>query len=41
MIAETVQRSTGVMQTLGQKSQQIGEIIGVINDIADQTIFSP
>lgn len=37
MIAETVQRSTGVMQTLGEKSQQIGEIIGVINDIADQT----
>jgi len=36
-IVETVRTSAGVMQTLGDKSQQIGEIVDVINDIADQT----
>jgi methyl-accepting chemotaxis protein len=36
-IVETVNASAHVMQSLGQKSKQIGEIIDVINDIADQT----
>ena len=36
-IAETVSTSTGVMQSLGDKSKQIGEIVAVIKDIADQT----
>ncbi len=36
-IADTVTRSTEVVKTLGAKSQQIGEIVSVINDIADQT----
>jgi methyl-accepting chemotaxis protein len=36
-IAETVTRSTEVVKTLGERSQQIGEIVSVINDIADQT----
>lgn len=36
-VAETVNRSTEVIQTLGEKSKQIGEIVAVINDIADQT----
>lgn len=36
-IADTVNSSSAVIQTLGEKSKQIGEIIGVINDIADQT----
>jgi methyl-accepting chemotaxis protein len=36
-IVETVRTSAGVMQTLGEKSKQIGEIVDVINDIADQT----
>ncbi|MGO9378750.1 MAG: methyl-accepting chemotaxis protein [Dissulfurispiraceae bacterium] len=36
-IATTVDNSVRVMQTLGDRSKQIGEIIAVINDIADQT----
>jgi methyl-accepting chemotaxis protein len=36
-IVETVSNSAIVMQSLGEKSKQIGEIIAVINDIADQT----
>jgi|WetSurMetagenome_2_1015567.scaffolds.fasta_scaffold00239_17 methyl-accepting chemotaxis protein len=36
-ISATVNSSAVVMQTLGAKSQQIGEIISVIEDIADQT----
>jgi methyl-accepting chemotaxis protein len=36
-IVETVNASAHVMQSLGQKSKQIGEIVDVINDIADQT----
>ncbi len=36
-ISGTVNASAKVMQTLVQKSSQIGEIISVINDIADQT----
>ncbi len=36
-IVETVTASTNVMQSLGERSKQIGEIVAVINDIADQT----
>lgn len=36
-IAKTVQNSAEVVRLLGDKSKQIGEIIAVINDIADQT----
>jgi methyl-accepting chemotaxis protein len=36
-IAHTVDSLSGIMNTLGTRSQQIGEIIGVIRDIADQT----
>ncbi len=36
-IAATVGNSVRVMQTLGDRSKQIGEIVAVINDIADQT----
>ncbi|MEJ2254319.1 MAG: HAMP domain-containing methyl-accepting chemotaxis protein [Nitrospirota bacterium] len=36
-IAETVTRATSVIEELGRSSQQIGEIISVINEIADQT----
>jgi methyl-accepting chemotaxis protein len=36
-IVETVSTSAQVMGSLGEKSKQIGEIVGVINDIADQT----
>jgi methyl-accepting chemotaxis protein len=36
-ISATVDNSVRVMQTLGDRSKQIGEIIAVINDIADQT----
>jgi|WetSurMetagenome_2_1015567.scaffolds.fasta_scaffold00387_29 methyl-accepting chemotaxis protein len=36
-IVETVSASAHVMQSLGEKSKQIGEIVDVINDIADQT----
>ncbi len=36
-IADQVQESSKVIRNLGKKSEQIGQIIGVINDIADQT----
>ena len=36
-ISQTVNASASVMKNLGEKSAQIGEIILVINDIADQT----
>lgn len=36
-IAATVTESSRFMQTLGEQSRRIGDIIGVINDIADQT----
>jgi methyl-accepting chemotaxis protein len=36
-IVEAVNASTNVVQSLGEKSKQIGEIVDVINDIADQT----
>ena len=36
-IAEVVRTSASTVQELGTSSDQIGEIIGVINDIADQT----
>jgi methyl-accepting chemotaxis protein len=36
-IADTVTASASVMKTLGERSQAIGEIVAVINDIADQT----
>ncbi len=36
-VASTMQVSAGRIQSLGQQSQQIGEIIRVIEDIADQT----
>jgi methyl-accepting chemotaxis protein len=36
-IADVVRQSAGTVQELGRSSDQIGEIIGVIDDIADQT----
>ncbi len=36
-IAETVNVSSLVMKSLGEKSKQIGEIVSAIKDIADQT----
>ncbi|QDU72275.1 methyl-accepting chemotaxis protein [Mucisphaera calidilacus] len=36
-IAEAVQATASSIEDLGQRSEQIGAIIGVINDIADQT----
>jgi methyl-accepting chemotaxis protein len=36
-IAEVVKKSAGTVQLLGKSSEQIGEIIQVIDDIADQT----
>ena len=36
-IASTVNDSSKFVQSLGDRSKQIGEIVGVINDIADQT----
>jgi methyl-accepting chemotaxis protein len=36
-IAESVQDSAGKVEELGKSSDQIGRIIGVIDDIADQT----
>ncbi len=36
-IAEVVKRSAGTVRELGNSSDQIGEIISVIDDIADQT----
>lgn len=37
LISEAVSASSKSVQDLGERGQQIGEIIGVINDIADQT----
>lgn len=37
MIEKEVQKSTKTVQGLGSRSDQIGEIIGTIEDIADQT----
>lgn len=36
-IAESVHKSAQIINSLGERSQQIVEIIGVINDIANQT----
>jgi len=36
-IAETVKESSRLITSLGERSQQIGDIINVIKDIADQT----
>jgi len=36
-IADAVTRASGIVGTLGKSSEQIGEIIQVIDDIADQT----
>ncbi len=36
-ISEQVQQSAKSIDSLGKKSEQIGQIIGVINDIAEQT----
>ncbi len=36
-IAQQVNESADAVSSLGKKSEQIGQIIGVINDIADQT----
>ncbi len=36
-ISEVVGRAAGTVQALGKSSDQIGEIVQVINDIADQT----
>jgi len=37
VIAESVRTTAGRVEELGKSSDQIGRIIGVINDIADQT----
>jgi methyl-accepting chemotaxis protein len=36
-IAEVVRKSADTVQALGKSSDQIGEIVQVIDDIADQT----
>jgi len=36
-IADVVQKSAGTVRELGKSSEEIGEIVQVINDIADQT----
>ncbi|MDI6726625.1 MAG: methyl-accepting chemotaxis protein [Smithellaceae bacterium] len=36
-IAQTVSESAGLMASLGERSKQIGDIVRVIKDIADQT----
>ncbi|GAB4194961.1 MAG: hypothetical protein Kow00105_09220 [Phycisphaeraceae bacterium] len=36
-IAQVVNESAGAINELGKRGEQIGQIIGVINDIADQT----
>jgi methyl-accepting chemotaxis protein len=36
-IARRVKESAGAVETLGERSDQIGEIVGTIEDIADQT----
>ncbi len=35
--SNTVETSAAMIKALGERSRQIGEIVGVINDIADQT----
>ncbi len=37
MIARSVSESARTIGSLGEKSKQIGQIVGVIKDIADQT----
>ncbi|AAR34750.1 methyl-accepting chemotaxis protein [Geobacter sulfurreducens] len=37
VIAERVKQTAGTVDALGRRSEQIGEIIGTIEDIADQT----
>ena len=37
LIASVVKQSADTIKALGKSSDQIGEIIGVIDDIADQT----
>lgn len=37
LIAESVRGTAGKVEELGKRSDQIGRIVGVINDIADQT----
>lgn len=36
-ISERVKRSAEIIKSLGTRSDQIGEVVGLINDIADQT----
>jgi len=36
-ISDRVRESSGVIKSLGTRSDQIGEIVGLINDVADQT----
>jgi methyl-accepting chemotaxis protein len=36
-IAQVVEKSAAIILSLGERSSQIGTIVGVINDIADQT----
>ncbi len=36
-ISDRVKDSAGVIKELGERSDQIGEIVGLINDVADQT----
>lgn len=36
-IASSVNEATELVHTLGERSEQIGSIVGIINDIADQT----
>ena len=36
-IAHTIDQSAQLVKSLGERSNQIGEIVNVINDIADQT----
>ncbi len=37
MVSEKVSDSAAIMESLGSRSEQIGEVISLINDIADQT----
>ena len=36
-IADTISESAGLVKSLGERSKQIGDIVNVINDVADQT----
>ncbi len=36
-MAETTEVLAGTLQTLSEKAENIGQVLGVINDIADQT----